>query len=186
LIKVQYGVEATEKNGVVLLDAKLFRVINLFSGRFFILDKMMIFISNKIRYVYVLILIIMWFKRRKYKEMTMEAVISVVITLLLNILIKLVYFKPRPFIKRRVGLLIPSKKDSSFPSKHTLLVFAVSTTVFFYQRLLGSILWGLSILTGLSRIWVGHHYPSDVIGSAFLGSFSSRLLHKLFEKTGNI
>jgi undecaprenyl-diphosphatase len=81
-------------------------------------------------------------------------------------------------MKRRVGILIPSKMDSSFPSKHTLLVFAVSTTVFLYRRVLGSIMWGISLLTGLSRIWVGHHYPTDIIGSAILGSLSSLFVHK--------
>lgn len=161
------------------MDVKLFRVINLLSGRFSILDKMMILISNRVRYVFILIMIIMWFKHRNYKKITMEAVISVTISLIINSMIKLFYFKPRPFLKGRVEILIPSKRDSSFPSKHTLLAFAVSTTFFFYHRLLGSIMWGLSFLTGLSRIWVGHHYPSDILGSAFLGSFTSIFIHKI-------
>jgi undecaprenyl-diphosphatase len=121
----------------------------------------------------------MWFKNELYKKITISAVISAFITLIISILIKLFYFKPRPFLKRRVGILIPSKMDSSFPSKHTLLVFSVSTTVFFYRRLLGSIMWGMSLLTGFSRIWVGHHYPSDIIGSAALGSFTSMFINKL-------
>jgi undecaprenyl-diphosphatase len=138
------------------MDVKMFRIINLLSGRSLVLDKIMILISNRIRYVYILILIIMWFKKKNYKKMTNDAVISVFITLIINILIKLFYFKPRPFLKGRVRILIPSKMDSSFPSKHTLLAFAVSTTIFFYQRFLGTIMWGVSFLTGLSRIWVGH------------------------------
>lgn len=161
------------------MDVKLFQAINFLSGRSLILDKIMILISNRIRYVYILILIIMFFKKHDYKKMSIDAVISVLISLIINIIIKLLYFKPRPFLKRRVALLIPSKMDSSFPSKHTLLVFAVSTTVFLYQRCLGLIMWGMSLLTGLSRIWVGHHYPSDIIGSAFLGSFTSMFLHKI-------
>jgi undecaprenyl-diphosphatase len=161
------------------MDFKMFRAINLLSGRSSILDKLMILFSNRIRYVYILILIIMWFKKHTYKKITINAVISSLITLIINFLIKLFYFKPRPFMKRRVGILIPSKSDSSFPSKHTLLVFAISSSVFFYQRILGSIMWGLSLLTGLSRIWVGHHYPSDIIGSAVLGTVTSMFTHKL-------
>jgi undecaprenyl-diphosphatase len=157
------------------MDVKIFWAINLLAGRSFILDKIMILISNRIRYVYLLIIIILWFK----KKMTIEVVVSMLIAFVTNSVIKLFYFKPRPFIKRRIGLLIPSKRDSSFPSKHTILVFAVSTSVFLYQRILGSIMLVLSFLTGLSRIWVGHHYPSDIVGSAVLGSFSSMLLHKL-------
>ncbi|MED1469444.1 undecaprenyl-diphosphatase [Bacillus salipaludis] len=161
------------------MDVKLFRAINFLSGRSLMLDKMMIFISNRIRFVYILILIIMFFKRQEYRKMAMDAAISILISLIINIFIKLFYFKPRPFLKRSVGILIPSKMDSSFPSKHTLLVFAVSTTIFFYHRFLGVIMGGMSFLTGLSRIWVGHHYPSDIIGSAFLGSLISFFVHKL-------
>jgi undecaprenyl-diphosphatase len=41
---------------------------------------------------------------------------------------------------------------------------------------------GFSFLTGLSRIWVGHHYPSDIAGSAVLGSFTSAIIHKLIQR----
>ena len=69
--------------------------------------------------------------------------------------------------------------DSTFPSKHTLLVFAISTSIFLYDRVLGSIMWVLSVLTGFSRIWVGHHYPSDIIGSAFIATMTSTILDKI-------
>ncbi|MFB5934595.1 undecaprenyl-diphosphatase [Peribacillus frigoritolerans] len=139
----------------------------------------MILISNKIRYVFIFVLIFMWFRNDSYKKVSCNAVISVGVTLFINTLIKLFYFKPRPFVKRRVGILIPSKMDSSFPSKHTLLVFAISTSIFLYDRVLGSIMWVLSMLTGFSRIWVGHHYPSDIIGSAFIATMSSIILDKI-------
>lgn len=151
----------------------MFRAINLLAGRFSLIDLFMIFISKKIRYVYIGLLIYMWFKNQKVAK---NALISSFVTLIINILIKLFYFKPRPFLKRRIGILIPSKMDSSFPSKHTLLAFAASTSFFFYQRVLGTIMWGLSLLTGLSRIWVGHHYPSDIIGSALIGSLTSSFI----------
>ncbi|WML55828.1 phosphatase PAP2 family protein [Neobacillus sp. PS3-12] len=59
-----------------------------------------------------------------------------------------------------------------------MLAFAVSTSIFLYDRVLGSIMWGISALTGFSRIWVGHHYPSDIIGSAFIASLTSIILDK--------
>lgn len=151
------------------MDKKLFRAINQFSGHFFILDHVMIFFSNFIRYIYVILIIILGLKCRN-KNIFKQTGISVLISLLINNIIRLFFYKDRPFIKKRVGVLIPSKLDSSFPSKHTLLVFAVSTIALFYHRILGLIMLWMSIITGLSRIWVGHHYPSDIIGSAALGS----------------
>ncbi|MCM3767586.1 undecaprenyl-diphosphatase [Neobacillus niacini] len=161
------------------MDAKIFRTINSFSGRYWFIDRLMILISNKLRFVFLFILVIMLFRKRKA---TFEAVVSIVISLFMQFIIKLFYFKPRPFLKSKVGILTPSKVDSSFPSKHTILAFAISTTVLFYQRTLGSIMMGFSFLLGLSRIWVGHHYPSDIAASAVLGSFTSSIIHKLFQR----
>jgi undecaprenyl-diphosphatase len=161
-----------EKGGV-LMDYRLFRAINLLSGRCAPIDWLMIFLSKKIRYVFIFVLIFMWFRNDHYRKVTWNAMVSSVISMFLHTLIKLFFFRPRPFAKRRVGILIPSKMDSSFPSKHTLLVFAVSTSIFLYDRALGSMMWLLSLLTAFSRIWLGHHYPSDILGSAFIATMTS-------------
>ncbi|WP_258831248.1 undecaprenyl-diphosphatase [Peribacillus frigoritolerans] len=161
------------------MNYKVFKSINQLSRNCSPIDLLMILISKKIRFVFIFVLIFMWFKNNSYKKVSCNAVISVGVNLFINTLIKLFYFKPRPFIKRRVGILIPSKMDSSFPSKHTLLVFAISTSIFLYDRVLGSIMWVLSVLTGFSRIWVGHHYPSDIIGSALIATMTSIILDKI-------
>jgi undecaprenyl-diphosphatase len=155
------------------MDYTLFQMINQLAGRFTLIDKLMILISNRIRYVYFFILIILFFKNRTNKRIAIETGGSVLVTFIIHTMIKVFFYKPRPFKKRRVGILIPSKTDSTFPSKHTLLAFAASTSIFLFHRTLGSIMLWMSAITGLSRIWVGHHYPSDILGSAFLGSLSS-------------
>ncbi|WP_332697903.1 undecaprenyl-diphosphatase [Halalkalibacter lacteus] len=154
------------------MDYKLFRELNQLAGRNSLLDILMIFFSNKVRYIFIFVLILMLFQN-SHKKVALSAITSAVFTLFINRLIRLVYFKPRPFVKNRVGILIPSKTDSSFPSKHTLLVFAIATSIFLRERILGSIMLVLSTLTGFSRIWVGHHFPSDIIGSAFISIVTS-------------
>jgi undecaprenyl-diphosphatase len=155
------------------MNDKLFNSLIPLSRRCTPLDWLMILISDKIRYVFVFVLIFMWFRNAASKKVACNAMISGGITLVVHTLIKLCYFKPRPFVNHRVGILIPSKTDSSFPSKHTLLVFAISTSILLYNRTLGYIMSGLSVLAGLSRIWVGHHYPSDIIGSALIATITS-------------
>lgn len=160
------------------MDEKWFRVINRLAGRYSPMDLLMIWMSNKARYVYLFVFVWMWFKSRFSRKTAADAGICAGIAVLVNTFIKLFYYKPRPFVKRRVGILIPSKLDSSFPSKHTLLVFAVSTFIFLRERTIGSVMWTLAVITGFSRIWVGHHYPSDIIGSAFIGSLISMMVDK--------
>lgn len=161
------------------MDYQLFRRIIRLAGYNPSLDKTMIFISNNARYVFAFLLIFMWFRDRSNKKVTINAINSLVFSMFIHFLFKLFYFKPRPFVNHRVGILIPSKTDTSFPSKHTLLTFAVSTSIFLQKRILGVIMWVLSGLTGFSRIWVGHHYPSDIIGSAVIGTTISFIIDRL-------
>ena len=156
----------------------LFRAINGLARRGTTMDTIMIFISQKSRYLYLFILICMWFRNNFYKKNILYAGISAGITLFINRIIQIFYFKPRPFIVHRVRLLIPSKNNSSFPSKHTALAFAVATSILLRERLIGSIMWLLAVLTGFSRIWVGHHYPFDIIGSAVIGSLTSMIIDR--------
>lgn len=160
------------------MDYKIFQAINRLAGQYSLMDMLMILISKKTRYVFIFVLGIIWFRSDSDKKVVLNAVKSTVFTLLIDTLIKLFYFKPRPFMKRRVCILIPSKMDSSFPSKHTVLAFAVSTSIILRERVLGLFMMGISVLMGLSRIWVGHHYPSDIIGSAFIGSITSVVIDK--------
>jgi len=168
------------------MDYRIFRLINQFAGRYRLLDKMIITISQKVRYLFVLIFILMWFRNNFHKKITLYTGISLGVTLILNKVIKLFYFKPRPFLNLWVHLLppSPSKKNSSFPSKHTTLAFAAATSVIFYKRFLGWFMYLLAILAGFSRIWMGQHYPSDIAGSALLGSFTS-IMVKVTERVWN-
>jgi undecaprenyl-diphosphatase len=78
--------------------------------------------------------------------------------------------RPRPW--RRYALphtLVPAPKDPSFPSGHTTIAFACATVLTFLQPRLGVPLFLLAAAIGFSRIYVGVHYPLDVLGGAVLG-----------------
>jgi undecaprenyl-diphosphatase len=132
----------------------------------------MVTISKKARYVYLILLIYLWFRNHAYKKVTSYAIISLICAYVLTFFIKIFNYSPRPFLKHSVRLLppVPSKRNASFPSKHTTIAFAVATSVLFYQRSIGFFMWILAMLSGFSRIWMGQHYPSDILGSAILGS----------------
>lgn len=139
----------------------------------------MILTSNRVRYVYGVILIFLWMKSSLERKVTINALLSIIASILLHTISNRINYKPRPFIKKRVNMLIPSKVDSSFLSKHTLLVFAVSTSIYLQNKTLGLFTYFLAGLTGLSRIWVGHHYPLDIIRSSFIGSLIGLFINKV-------
>ncbi|OAS83179.1 phosphatase PAP2 family protein [Metabacillus litoralis] len=155
------------------MDQRLFKWINDLAGKNTFLDNIMIFASNKMRYIFAFVLFLLWQRKGQKRKVFYRSLISLMINLCINVLIKQYKFRPRPFITRKANLLIPSKLDSTIISKHTLLAFAVSTMIFISNKIIGFIMIGLSVLIGVSRIWTGAHYPFDVVRSAFIGSIVS-------------
>lgn len=93
--------------------------------------------------------------------------------ILVNVFLKNAVARVRPYDAiEQVRCLIEPQADYSFPSGHTAIAFAASVPVFILSnKKLGIIMLVLSVLMGLSRIYVCVHYPSDVIGGAFAGIF---------------
>lgn len=57
----------------------------------------------------------------------------------------------------------------SFPSSHSSAAFALAFAVFSVDRVFGGALLGAAALVGFGRVFVGVHYPGDVLGGAALG-----------------
>jgi len=62
-----------------------------------------------------------------------------------------------------------SRWDSSFPSGHTSSWFALATVYSAKYPKYAIPLYGAGVLVGLSRIYLGEHYPSDVLAGAIIG-----------------
>jgi undecaprenyl-diphosphatase len=81
--------------------------------------------------------------------------------------------EPRPFISDlSTRLLISHSADNSFPSDHTTLAFAVSGALLSWRRTLGVVVFVIAVLIGIARIYVGVHWPSDILGAAVIGLVS--------------
>lgn len=64
-------------------------------------------------------------------------------------------------------------KDHSFPSGHTTAIFSIVVPFICLNPSLGFVLLPLAFIVGLSRIYLGLHYPSDCLAGSFIGSASS-------------
>lgn len=153
------------------------------AGHSHITDWLMVMISRRSRFVYLLVFVYLVSPRKANKKLLRSASVSFVVAYLVSVLLKLMFNRKRPFLKHGVYLLppVPSKNNSSFPSKHTVLAFALSAVVYVYHRMAGIGLSLLSFLVGFSRIWMGQHYPFDILGSAILGNVISYAV-KMTEK----
>lgn len=80
----------------------------------------------------------------------------------------------RPFQSHRVHQLIAHAPGVSLPSDHATAAFALAFAVFaFLSRRWGIALGVAAISIGLSRIWVGVHYPGDILAAAGIAGLAT-------------
>ena len=165
-------------------DFQLFHLINNLAGHNALLDGLVRLLVNDyfLTTIMSLILVIFWFEGqdRDQKERNQRAILRAIVALFIaNIVLKLcnlIYFRPRPFVGHEVNLLFYQPTDSSFPSNPATVGFCIATAIWLYNRRLGALFLVLATLFGLSRIYCGVHYPSDIIAGALLGALSAYLV----------
>ncbi|MBE3583174.1 MAG: phosphatase PAP2 family protein [Limnochordaceae bacterium] len=84
--------------------------------------------------------------------------------------------RPRPYlVLNGYRPLVAPLRDHSFPSGHTTAAFAMAGVLSAAGPWVSGLVWPLAVLVGISRMYLGHHYPSDVLVGAFLGTFAAIL-----------
>lgn len=99
------------------------------------------------------------------------------IALLVNIPIRGFVERPRPFNDHQgLDVLVEGKTDFSFVSDHATMAMAIGVGLFVAHRKWGLAAIGLALAEGFARVYMGVHYPTDVIGGFALGTAVALLL----------
>ncbi|MFC3573258.1 phosphatase PAP2 family protein [Streptomyces yaanensis] len=102
------------------------------------------------------------------------------IAVLVNVPIRGFVERPRPFVDHQgLDVLVTGKTDYSFVSDHATLTMAMAVALFVANRKFGLIGLGLALLEGFCRVYMGVHYPTDVVGGFALGTAVALLLSPL-------
>ncbi len=93
-------------------------------------------------------------------------------------LIDRLWARPRPFVAHpdTVHLLVAHAADASFPSDHVVAACAIAVVLVSFHRRLGAIALLLAAVLAYDRVYIGVHYPGDVLGGMFLGTLVALLL----------
>jgi len=153
----------------------------MFLNSFSFLDPFMLFVSLKFDYFLFLIIAALYYYRGKQETILFLALL--VSAWALALALKPVFEVPRPEDVR----FVTCTTGYSMPSGHSLMSFALATFLHPRAGKYKLLVWAFAITVSLSRIFIGVHYPSDVIVGAFIGclvGFFWLYVEKMLKKYG--
>ena len=165
----------------------LFSLINDMANQSIVLDALMIVISKVVPYIYIFILAGLYmqgFRTRNFKLRGESFATGVlfVICLLGSFILGSMFYENRPFVDHNVVLIVNHAADASFPSDHAVGTMALACGILYYRWNLGTWMVYGSILVGISRVFVGNHYPGDILGAFILVWILTALYNKLLRR----
>ena len=134
--------------------------------------------AEKIIWVTPIILVISWLRGSDHaRRIVLVASVTTLLALLSNQLIGLIWPHPRPFMIGIGNCFLPHVADSSFPSDHITVMCSMAFSFLYYRgfRLAGVTLAVLAIPVAWARIYLGVHFPLDMVGAVAVSAGASWL-----------
>ncbi|MEU6560885.1 phosphatase PAP2 family protein [Nocardia nova] len=156
-------------------DRPLFTTITDFADHTRWLNDAMLWWTDVGLGVFAILMVIGWWSARRRDDRSMAlallAPVSVVVAYLVAEVVKVIVAEPRPCRGVPDAYILehcPVASDYSFPSGHTTTAAATVAALFLLNRRLGWVTAVFAIVLAFSRVYVGGHYPHDVVASALL------------------
>jgi membrane-associated phospholipid phosphatase len=132
---------------------------------------------------FVFLFLTLWFLYKKDRKTALKIGVTGLSVLIISIILKYIFSHPRPitFLEEQ-GVLQKFnivngyilRGTNSFPSGHTMAAFALYSVVamhFFEKKSLKIACLMIAILVGVSRVYLGAHFPEDVLLGSAMGVF---------------
>ncbi|MDP4089990.1 MAG: phosphatase PAP2 family protein [Bacillota bacterium] len=133
---------------------------------------------GSIQFAICLCLLLFMYPNKYVHQFSVELIISLILCTLLTWVIKLIFNRPRPFLKiENLHVKKISIDDYSFPSAHSASAFAMAVTASIFFPEIGIPLTVLATFVGISRIYIGVHYPTDVLIGTLIGTVSAMITY---------
>lgn len=169
-------------------DKALFLWINALVGNAPAVDAAMSWVASDylVPVSMGLTLVALWFigkdapQRMRYQIGMFTALTAMALSSLVVLISNALFFRPRPFDGLDgINLLFYQPTDSSFPSNSAAAAFAIAAAVWCVNRRIGAVLFLAAVVYGFSRVYVGVHYPADILGGAVIALMVTTLTLRL-------
>ena len=150
------------------------------AGHNSLLDFLMAFSANYLILIALILIFILPFTKGVTEK---KALILILLAFGIGfILIKTIGIfinEPRPFMTYAIKPLINHAADDSFPSDHTIIMTIIAASYSYYRSKYSTFFIIFLFLTGIARVYVGVHYPLDIVGGIILGIIAVWIASKL-------
>ena len=144
-------------------------------------------LADGLIYLIPLVLIGLWcWGKERQRNLALKACLVALLALGINQIIILLWPHPRPFMVGLGHSFMAHVADSSFPSDHATVFSAIGLTLVFnsVRSLIG---WGIlaaGVVVGWARVFLGVHFPLDMVGAAGVAWLAWVAIHPIWERVG--
>ena len=170
---------------ITKIDESIILWLNAKVGTFIFLDNITKWIVSDyfVPVCICLTLLFLWFYGKntidimKSQTIVLNSLISILLSNTIIFTSNLLYFRERPYESLDLNLLFYQPTDSSFPANSCTVTTAIATTILLKNTRFGLPLAILVLIFGISRIYAGVHYPSDIVSAWILGILTATMIY---------
>jgi len=166
------------------LNRQVFDFVFSFSGKVPLLDAFGVFLAEYLPYFLIIALFFLISSYSSWKKRATVFSFLVFVPLLgrgvIGYIIGFVFPIARPFIALDFVPLVGRVPAAAFPSGHATVFFSLAFALFFLNRSWGWSYLLAACLIGLARVFVGVHWPLDILGGILIALISTSISWYLF------
>ncbi len=165
------------------MELSIFNAIHDLAGKSRLLDFLGVFFADYSGYALILAAVAIiamendW--RKRFLNASLVALSLIISRGLITEIIRAFYHRLRPFLALGFDPLVAEINHGAFPSGHAAFYFALAGAIWLLDRSWGRRFFFIAFLIGLARIFVGVHWPLDILGGALVGVSSVWISRKI-------